>query len=704
MKYIVTALMIVICLCPLQAMRKALVIGNANYAEGILHNSINDATDIAATLKDLGFTVSLHKDLNREGFYKAVGDFVSALVSSDEAVFFYSGHAAQIEGTNYLIPINEHIDSATRCAYLSYNTSMLLEELSRAAVSIVILDACRDNPFEFSRSLRSGLAPMKAAAGSQYVIFATEEGKTAVEGENRNSPFTESLLANMRTPGLKITDFVQIVSNEVAIKTRERQIPYSTGILRQDFYFAKAEPITPAPRISDNLPVEAKTFTPHGVGSIIVKTSLGGDIYLDGNFIQSLFAGNQATWTDIPVGIHEIKLVNPRESVIRNLKVEYNQTAVLDFDTKEIAKDKIEEKPVLGSINTNSLSPEPHFVKEPPLPIVNNATNGTGTLIITAAYECDVYLGGQFIGKVEAGQKCKFAKENAGVYTLELMHRSLFCRREIKIHNKETLNLILTTSDYIPYPDALLYVSGGTFQMGTYFINRSSEEHPRHEVQLSPFLMSRTEVEQKLWTEVMGYNHSEIKGGNFPVTNVSFYEALEFCNELSVRNGLTPCYIIDKKLLDPNNLCVLDTLHYTVVCNWKANGYRLPTEAEWEYVSRCGDSYNKVQFSGSNNISKVSWYSDNSEDRIQEVATKEPNEWGFYDLSGNVLEWCWDYFDAYNKQKQVNPKGSEKGIYHIARGGSFYRLADASTCTARFGFASHHKSNELGFRIVRNVH
>jgi uncharacterized caspase-like protein len=115
-------------------MRKALVIGNANYAEGILHNSINDATDIAATLKDLGFTVSLHKDLNREGFYKAVGDFVSALVSSDEAVFFYSGDAAQIEGTNYLIPINEHIDSATLC----YRPIILLcEELSNLRVILI---------------------------------------------------------------------------------------------------------------------------------------------------------------------------------------------------------------------------------------------------------------------------------------------------------------------------------------------------------------------------------------------------------------------------------------------------------------------------------------------------------------------------------------------------------------------------------------
>ena len=685
-------------------MRKALVIGNANYAEGSLPNSINDATDIAATLQDLGFTVSLHKDLNREGFYKAVGDFVSALVSSDEAVFFYSGHAAQIEGTNYLIPINEHIDSATRCAYLSYNISMLLEELSRAAVSIVILDACRDNPFEFSRSLRSGLAPVRAAAGSQYVIFATAEGKTAIEGEGRNSPFTQSLLANMRVPGLKITDLVQIVSNEVAIKTRELQIPYSTGILRQDFYFAKTEPITPVHLMPENYAGEPKTSIPQGVGSIIVKTSLGGDIYLDDNFIQSLFAGNQATWIDIPIGVHEIKLINPRASIIRKVQVENNQTAMLDFDALDTYKGKKEVTPLQESISANSVSTEQYFIKDVPLPIVNKATNGTGTLFITSAFVGDVYLGGKLIGKVDTEKQCRFANVDAGSYTLEVMHRTLFCRREISIYNRGKEKLILATSDFVPYPDGLQYLSGGTFQMGTYFLDRGGEERPRHEVQLSPFLMSKTEIDQKIWTEVMGYNHSEIKGSNLPVTNVSFYEAVEFCNALSVRNGLTPCYKIDKKLTDLNNLCVLDTLHYTIICNWKANGYRLPTEAEWEYVSRCGDNYNKNQFSGSNKASDVSWYSGNSEDRLQEVATKEPNEWGFYDLSGNVLEWCWDYFDNYTKQKQVDPNGPEQGFYHIARGGSFYRPADAGSCTARFGFVPQHKSNELGFRIVRNVH
>jgi len=235
MKYAVSVLLLIICLSPLGGMRKALVIGNANYQEQVLRNSVNDATDVYNVLKEIGFSVTLHTDLNREGFYNAIGDFVTTLTPSDEVVFFFSGHAAQIEGKNYLIPVNEYIVSATRCAYLSYDTSMLLEELSRAGVSIVILDACRDNPFSFSRSIRSGLAPMTVSAGSQCVIFATGQGKTAADGEGRNSPFTESLLSNIKTPGIKITDFIQKITNDVAIKTQEKQIPYSTGTLRQDF-------------------------------------------------------------------------------------------------------------------------------------------------------------------------------------------------------------------------------------------------------------------------------------------------------------------------------------------------------------------------------------------------------------------------------------------------------------------------------------
>jgi len=708
---VIILLLLITCLCPLWGMRKALVIGNSNYNEQVLRNSINDASDVYNALKGLGFSASLFTDLNREGFFRAVGEFVSTLTPSDEVVFFYSGHAAQIEGKNYLIPVNEYIDSATRCAYLSYDTSMLLDELSRAAISIVILDACRDNPFAFSRSIRSGLAPMTVSAGSQCVIFATEQGRTASDGEGRNSPFTESLLANITTPGIKITDLIQRVSNEVAIKTQERQIPYSTGTLRQDFYFVKAEPVTPiSPVIPPYIPQESKPVVSPSYGSIKVKTSFGGDLYIDGEFSQSLFAGDQSIIKDIAVGVYELKLVSPKETIIRLANVNKNQTTMIDFDAPDSYREepkKIPEQQIIipeqqiphsekQSIELNSITPLS--------PITKKVSVGTGALTIESPFAGDLYLGGDFIGKLTAKTSKKFSNVQAGSYTLEVMHQNSFCRKEIRIYNKDNLKLTLSQTEFSKYPDGFQYVSGGTFQMGTQFLNRSEDERPRHEVQILPFLMKKTEVEQKLWTDVMGYNPSEIKGDSYPVTNVSFYEAVQFCNALSILNGLTPCYKIDKSKTDPTNLCNLDTLRYIISCNWNASGYRLPTEAEWEYVSRCGDNYNKLQFSGSNNANDVAWNSKNSENKIHPVATKNPNQWGFYDLSGNVFEWCWDYYDIYKKDKKVHPKGAEKGVYRIARGGSFNSDIDACSSTARGGFAPNFKGNNLGFRIVRNVH
>ncbi|OQC06885.1 MAG: Serine/threonine-protein kinase pkn1 [Candidatus Cloacimonetes bacterium ADurb.Bin089] len=287
---------------------------------------------------------------------------------------------------------------------------------------------------------------------------------------------------------------------------------------------------------------------------------------------------------------------------------------------------------------------------------------------------------------------------------MEVLHKNSCYRKEIKINNRETVKITLNNADFSEYPDGLLYVSGGTFQMGTQFLNRSEDERPRHEVQIPSFMMTKTEIEQKLWTSVMGYNPSEIRGDSYPVTNVSFYEAVLFCNTLSILNNLIPCYKIDKSKTDPTNLCNLDSLQYSITCNWNASGYRLPTEAEWEYATRCGDSYNKLQFSGSNNANDVSWNSKNSDNKIHPVATKTPNLWGFYDLSGNVYEWCWDYYANYGRERQVHPKGAEKGVYRVAKGGSFNSDIDSCSSTARGGFAPNFKGNNLGFRIVRNIH
>ena len=233
-------------------------------------------------------------------------------------------------------------------------------------------------------------------------------------------------------------------------------------------------------------------------------------------------------------------------------------------------------------------------------------------------------------------------------------------------------------------PKKMIYVEGGTFQMGS--TNGGSSEQPIHTVTVSSFFIGKYEVTQKEWQEVMGYNPSYSEGDNRPVEKVSWYDAVEFCNKLSEKEGLTPAYTING-----NN----------VSCNWTANGYRLPTEAEWEYAARGGNKSRNYKYSGSDNIDDVAWYDANSDGRSHDVGTIAPNELGIYDMSGNVWEWCWDWYGSYSSSPSSNPRGPNSGSSRVDRGGS-WSYYDGSCRVAYRNYRSPGDSLiVLGLRLVR---
>ena len=185
-----------------------------------------------------------------------------------------------------------------------------------------------------------------------------------------------------------------------------------------------------------------------------------------------------------------------------------------------------------------------------------------------------------------------------------------------------------------------------------------SDEKPVHQVTVSSFLIGKYEVTQAEWKEVMGLNPSYWKGDNLPVENVSWYDAVDYCNKRSLKEGLTPCYSGSGN---------------SIICNWGANGYRLPTEAEWEYAARGGKHSKGYKYSGSNDIGSVAWYDGNAGNKTHEVGTKAANELGLHDMSGNVWEWCWDWYDSgyYAKSPGSDPRGAGSGSYRELRGGSW---------------------------------
>jgi formylglycine-generating enzyme required for sulfatase activity len=238
-------------------------------------------------------------------------------------------------------------------------------------------------------------------------------------------------------------------------------------------------------------------------------------------------------------------------------------------------------------------------------------------------------------------------------------------------------------------PQGMVFVKGGKFQMGTNEL--ATEEEPVHSVTLDSFYMGKFEVTQEEWEAVMDNNPSIYKGDNLPVDNVDWYNAVEYCNKRSEKEGLTPCY---KGSGDD------------ITCDFNANGYRLPTEAEWEYACRGGLESHNYMYSGSNNPDEVAWHEMNSEDKTQPVGKKKPNEIGIYDMSGNIWEWCWDWYDKeyYKNSPANNPKGAASGKQRSYRGGGGPggRIMWLRS-TERYSLEPTYKSFDMGLRIVKNT-
>ena len=217
----------------------------------------------------------------------------------------------------------------------------------------------------------------------------------------------------------------------------------------------------------------------------------------------------------------------------------------------------------------------------------------------------------------------------------------------------------------------MVSVAGGTFTMGATSEQGSdadSDETPTHKVTLSDFMIGKTEVTQELWQAVMGSNPSYFSGNNLPVEKVSWNDCQKFIKKLNQLTGLN---------------------------------FRLPTEAEWEYAARGGNKSKDYKYSGSNDIGSVAWYTSTTNDSgPKPVATKAPNELGLYDMSGNVWEWCSDWYGSYSSGSQTNPKGPSSGSFRVIRGGSWSCIAGFCRVSFRNGSDPGNRGDGLGLRLA----
>ncbi len=272
-------------------------------------------------------------------------------------------------------------------------------------------------------------------------------------------------------------------------------------------------------------------------------------------------------------------------------------------------------------------------------------------------------------------------------------------------------NSPIATNTYVIYFN-MISLTGGSFTMGRTTGSGYADELPAHSVTLAPFYMGKYEITQAEWFDVMGTNPSHFTGDtNKPVEMVSFYSVLVYCNKRSIKEGLTPVYTINNST-DPASWGAVPSVNNATwnaaAMNMNANGYRLPTEAEWEFAARGGTNTPDFLYAGSDVIDNVAWYTSNSGNATHAVGNKAGNGLGFFDMSGNVQEWVWDWYSDtyYNSSPASNPTGPATGTSHTIRGGGW----DDPTGNCRVAFRNWGspekgdpkvKNSKLGFRVVR---
>lgn len=304
-----------------------------------------------------------------------------------------------------------------------------------------------------------------------------------------------------------------------------------------------------------------------------------------------------------------------------------------------------------------------------PVVLELNLYSGKEVTIITNPSGAKVYNGDEVLGVTPLTVWLKF-----GEHLLKFEKEQLSLVEKVAVYQSGTkkyeYNLKLSSD---PFENQMVFVKGGVFRMGDSFGDGNKEEKPVHQVLLNDFFISKYEVTQAQWEAIMGDNPSHFAGCNdCPVERVSWVEVQEFLAKVNELTG---------------------------------KSYRLPTEAEWEYAARGGQESRGFRYAGKNNINFVSWYSGNSQNKTHPVGQMEPNELGIYDMSGNVWEWTYDWFDYYTDSPTpaVNPIGPEQGDFRIVRGGSWYGYIGGSRVACRGSDDPANKRSYIGFRVVHPV-
>ena len=408
----------------------------------------------------------------------------------------------------------------------------------------------------------------------------------------------------------------------------------------------------------------------------LVKVLFVGDVLnVEGNVVMPLVKRNNETWVYMPQNTRQMKVITKNYLPL--------MVTFADYDVERLESNRTYVLTLLSNSSQPSQQSQTLTIRYTPTNatvLVDNkmvkGTNGVARTTLPVGQHsyivaCDGYESEEGTVKLKASApsnlQITLTKEATAIQS-PVAQPAVARQPVVQAPIANSDNITIPVMDGISID--MVRVEAGTFTMGATAEMKDpwDDEKPTHRVTLTnDYYIGKYEVTQALWQTVMGNNPSWLKGDNLPVVLVSWDDCQEFISKLNRITGKT---------------------------------FRLPTEAEWEYAARGGNKSRGYQYSGSNNLSDVAWYDDNSGNKTHAVGTKQPNELGIYDMSGNVWEWCQDWYDEYNSSSQVNPTGANSGSDRVNRGG--YRGNEPGRCRSSFRASTTPDScsEGLGLRLV----
>jgi formylglycine-generating enzyme required for sulfatase activity len=686
----------------------ALIIGIDKYKDlapsFYLNYAVKDAQGVAQVLKDYYVFDSVetlyNEQATREGIWRKITEMNEKMGENDAFFLFIAGHGITVNDVGYILPY----DGSFNQKEVFKNISMVtLRDEIGAIISakhiFYVVDACYSGSL-MKRSVEMipevDLIYLKEITDEpvRYALTAGDRDQQVLDGGPKgHSVFTGRFIEVLTKAEGWIT--ASQISSGIAIKVsrdaadrQSIQTPRYGALTGQgDFVFIRKKT---GSTTSTTTLTETTTETGTGTsgtssrekafGGVEVKAKTAGTVYVGRDKKGEVSPGKPLKIEGLQTGTRQVRILYPDGSdEILEVTIKKGEIVPLAFG-RDVA--------LVGSLR------------------VSVKTGGV------------LYIDGKERTRLTDGDTGMVSGVSAGTRSLEIVYPDK--KKETLTVRVETGKTADVSFTYTPASqqqgsdqkkggkDGFLLVEGGSVSLGSE--KGESDEKPVHTAILASFWISPWEVtlsEYDQFCEASGRPKVDDRGwgrGRQPALGVTWYDAVEYCNWRSTKEGLTPCYTIDRKKKDPDNTGRSDKTKWTVTCDFTASGYRLPTEAEWEYAARGGSGAKPTLVSGGDKPALFAWYKENSAAQAQPVGKKKPNTLGLYDMSGNVLEWCWDWYSDsyYKKPEKTNPKGPVKGEQRIVRGGCWDSSGEQwLSASVRDSFNPGSAAATIGFRLVR---